>query len=219
MWERLMSGIILAPVVVLLLWAGGPLFFLFMLLSLGAALYEWGRMSAAGDRFLADIITGLFYLPVSFLSFYALREWFESGFFLSVVLILTVWASDTGAYFTGISLKGPKMAPAISPNKTWSGLGGAMFFSGIAIFICMLFAKFLPVSISLTMFDMFFGFLAGLFLGLIGQAGDLYISSFKRRVGMKDTGDLIPGHGGLLDRIDALLLVSPVFCLIIWLWM
>ena len=99
------------------------------------------------------------------------------------------------------------MAAAISPNKTWAGLGGATFFPGL------LFAAWMFVTGDLD--NLFIAFALGVFLGVVGQAGDLLISYVKRQANAKDSGILIPGHGGLLDRIDAMMLVIPVyFCIV-----
>ena len=124
--------------------------------------------------------------------------------------MMCVWASDIGAYFTGKRLKGPKMAPKISPNKTWAGFLGAMFFGGLTLWAMSFFVQAgIPGGLL---------FLSGSVFGAVGQAGDLLVSILKRQAGTKDTGNLIPGHGGLLDRIDSLLLVIPVAAaMLLWL--
>lgn len=216
--KRVVSGVVLGPIVLIILVADGLLFALFMLAAFGVALYEWAKMAMAGKNPAVDLVVGLVYLPLCFMSFYALREWFESGLFLSLSLILTVWASDSGAYFTGKALGGPKMAPYISPNKTWAGFWGSVASSGMTLFLCFVMAGFLPVALEPGFLDLVIAFVVGCVIGAVGQAGDLSISAFKRRVGVKDTGHLIPGHGGLLDRIDALLLVSLVFAFINLIW-
>ena len=119
-------------------------------------------------------------------------------------VLLTVWASDTGAYVFGTAYGGPKLAPKISPNKTWAGLGGAMLGAGLATMVLGLFLY----AHDLGPFEYSRDFFIGAGLGLIAQIGDLLISIFKRRANVKDTGALIPGHGGILDRIDALMFVA-----------
>ena len=132
-------------------------------------------------------------------------------------LLFSVWATDTGAYIAGKTIGGPKMAPTISPNKTWAGLAG-----GIASSVAVLFAYVHAIGPYLgnlirNDLNMPEGFstlsilLIGFAIAVSGQIGDLLISMQKRRVGVKDTGALIPGHGGILDRIDGLLLAAPVF--------
>ena len=126
------------------------------------------------------------------------------GFMIILTLMLCVWASDTGAYIVGRMVGGPKLAPKISPNKTWSGFCGAMF--GAAVVFTFMFQQQAPIMLLLVY---------GAVIGAAGQAGDLLESHMKRKANIKDSGSLIPGHGGILDRIDALLLVIPVFAIII----
>lgn len=118
-----------------------------------------------------------------------------------------VWATDTGGYVAGRTLGGPKLAPTVSPNKTWSGLAGAMLAAGV---VGAVIASFWPGWNALTIG------LASLGLALVGQAGDLFESRLKRRFGAKDSSHLIPGHGGLLDRVDGVLSVGLVVSLVIW---
>jgi phosphatidate cytidylyltransferase len=116
--------------------------------------------------------------------------WFELVFWL----LLVTWATDIFAYFAGRSIGGPKLAPRISPNKTWAGLiggmAGAEAVGALAGWLLGIGSPFLYV---------------GGLLGLLAQMGDLYESAVKRRHGVKDSGSLIPGHGGVLDRLDGLL--------------
>ncbi len=139
-------------------------------------------------------------LPLFFL--YRLKE---LDHFLPLVLLLTIWASDTGAYLLGKSMGRHKLAPLISPKKTYEGLLGAL--AGAA-FVTLLFkgrlGLALPVSIGM-----------GLVVGALGQLGDILESIAKRVCEVKDSSRLIPGHGGLLDRIDSFLLTAPFmyYCL------
>jgi phosphatidate cytidylyltransferase len=121
-------------------------------------------------------------------------------------LLLLVWASDIGAYMAGRLIGGPRLAPAISPNKTWSGaIGGLCTAVGVALAICFMIQA--PGSIVASV-------LMAAGLGIVAQAGDLFESAIKRQVGAKDSGHIIPGHGGLLDRLDALLAAAPVAALL-----
>lgn len=127
---------------------------------------------------------------------------------ITAFMFIAVWASDSIAYVFGRLIGGPKLAPKISPKKTWAGLIGSM--TGAAAALC------LGGYILKSHFDFEiapYAHLAafGLFLGVIGQIGDLAISLFKRSSKVKDMGRLIPGHGGVLDRIDALLLIAPFY--------
>jgi phosphatidate cytidylyltransferase len=138
----------------------------------------------------------------------------ENGLYHFCTLLFIVWASDIAAYFTGRTLGGPKLAPVISPKKTWSGFFGSSVGAGLA-------AAGMASPWILDKLDIVGGtiggmgwlgyFILGFILAMFGQMGDLFISIFKRHFGVKDTGALIPGHGGILDRIDALLLVALIF--------
>ena len=116
-------------------------------------------------------------------------------------LLLTVWATDTGAYFAGRLIGGPKLMVRISPNKTWSGLAGGMGAGGVVG------AAFALVRPELALGYML---LAGALLGAVAQGGDLLESALKRAYGVKDASTLIPGHGGFMDRIDGLIAVVIV---------
>lgn len=208
---RILSGVVLGPLTLAIIYVRGIPLIVFSLIAAGLALREWVRMARLGDRVQKDIAIGVVYISVSVASFIDLGLRHQ-GFFLLMGLLLCIWASDIGAYATGKFIGGKKLCPSISPNKTWAGLAGAMFFAGVSLSLCV------------TIFDVHLrdwriAFCAGLVFGAMGQAGDLLISAFKRRVGVKDTGTLIPGHGGLLDRIDSLLLVSPVYLLAFLLWL
>jgi phosphatidate cytidylyltransferase len=120
----------------------------------------------------------------------------DNGKLIILWSFVIVWSSDTSAFLFGKTLKGPKLFPRISPNKTWSGFLCSIFFSVIASII---FVKFFPLA------NLFFSFLIGLLVGLACSAGDLFESWLKRINIKKDTSNLIPGHGGLLDRLDGFL--------------
>jgi phosphatidate cytidylyltransferase len=136
-------------------------------------------------------------------------------------MVVTLWASDSGAYFVGRKFGGPKLAPVISPKKTWSGFCGALFSAGIMLFLFyyLFFSHHAIFRMGTVSGRPLEFFLTGMIAGGVGQAGDLLESFFKRKAGVKDTGNLIPGHGGLLDRIDSLLLASPVFLALSWFWL
>ena len=142
------------------------------------------------------------YVGVAFLALVWVRG-LPGGGLLLFWLITVVWASDGAAYVAGRSFGRRQLAPVISPNKTWSGLGGALA-GGALGGVCV--AGFLPSSLTAVPLDgVVEAGLAGAGLGAVGQAGDLLASAWKRALGRKDSGVLIPGHGGVLDRADALL--------------
>ena len=220
---RVLSGIILAPVAITLIILGGWFFIAMVALALAVSFCEWANLvnHMPGRQYLVLILGGV-YLSVCSISYIFLRLGFEQGAWLALCVILAVWASDTGAYFTGRKIGGPKLAPRVSPNKTWAGFGGAMFFCGLSLMILLGAGRFLEpwlkTDVGLEAGHTWLVFIAGCVLGAVGQAGDLLVSFFKRRAHIKDSGHLIPGHGGILDRIDSLLLVSPVFAVFVVLW-
>lgn len=176
------------------------------------SLFEFMQMERKDPHFLRNMPLWCVYTLLCAYSFIHLRLEFESGLFLVLALMLTVWACDTGAYFSGKSIGGPKMAPKLSPNKTWAGLIGGMVCSGLILMAFDLGKDIFAAHPAIV-------FLTGFVLGAVGQVGDVLISSIKRRVGVKDTGHILPGHGGLLDRIDSLLLVTPVFLIACRAWL
>ncbi|MGB1539806.1 MAG: phosphatidate cytidylyltransferase, partial [Rickettsiales bacterium] len=137
----------------------------------------------------------------------ALREPAMGGSLsLLLYLLAVIWATDIGAYFSGKQIGGPKMAPRISPKKTWAGLLGGMLSATI---IGVILAWFFPFPHT---------FLQALWisplLAVVAQIGDLFESWLKREAGMKDSGTLIPGHGGILDRVDGLTFTAPLLLLL-----
>lgn len=144
----------------------------------------------------------------------------EIGLLFFLWMLLVVWGMDTGGYVVGTTLKGPKLMPKVSPNKTISGLIGGLVFACIAGSLVVFYVDNTYEDVMLKFFaynDYTFavkgiyivmGMLAMIF-GFISQMGDLVESAIKRNVGVKDTSNLIPGHGGVFDRIDALIFVAP----------
>ncbi len=185
------------------------------LLSLLVPLFRLGDLKTAGLR-LAGAAMAPLYVGCFLASLALLRRVPGQGFAGAaagswwVFLTLTLaWFGDTGGYFFGRFLGKTKLYPAVSPNKTRAGLYGAIFGSVLgAVLASQLYLRQLPLLHALVL---------GGVGGLLGQLGDLVESLFKRAVGVKDSGNVIPGHGGLLDRIDALLFVSPlVYLYTLW---
>lgn len=201
--KRVISALIMGAPCLLAAWMGGILLSVMVLLFLFVGLWEWWKLSwhLKSDSERTIFMAGVLYITLSAYAFYTLGhpDWNHAAFAVLVMVI----GSDSGAYFAGKKLGGPKLFPSVSPNKTWAGLGGAMAGAALVGMICWL----LGIHIESFAFAVF----GGLVIGLAGQAGDLMESWAKRLADVKDTGQLIPGHGGLLDRVDALLLATPVF--------
>ncbi len=220
---RILSGLVLAPITIALIFMGSWYFMILITLGASISLYEWCNMVRNTKSHIPNLLAGCLYIAVCFSSYVFLRFGFIQGAWLALSVMVSVWASDIGAYFVGRAIGGARLAPKISPKKTWAGLGGAVFFSGLSFVFLALISKhlksYLVTDMNLSVHHILPLFFIGGFLGVVGQIGDLLISAFKRRAGIKDTGDLIPGHGGLLDRIDSLMLVSPVFLIMVILWL
>jgi len=159
---------------------------LLLIAAMAMAMFPKAALTAVGVGYIGTAAISILYL----------REQ-PLGFALALWTLASVWATDIGAYFAGRAIGGPKLAPTISPNKTWAGLIGGMVAAGI---VGALIAKLghLPTR---TLW------LAPL-LAIAAQIGDLVESGMKRHVGVKDSGKILPGHGGLLDRIDGMLPVA-----------
>ena len=170
-----------------------------LLLLIAGALLTW---AASGRRALA---LGVPYVGVASIALIWLREDGQAGRASMLFLILLVWASDVGAYAAGRLIGGPRLAPMVSPSKTWSGaLGGLLAAALVGAAVAALLGSVSPGGAALV----------AVLLGIASQAGDLLESWAKRRFGVKDSGRLIPGHGGLLDRLDGLLAAAPAAALL-----
>lgn len=209
--QRMLTALIFGPLTFVIWYFGGMPFLFFLLVMLLICAWEWTGMSLRlPPTPVRGIVTvaGIVYVAICFLAIARLGIHYDTSY--AVLLLLMLWASDSCAYAFGKTLKGPKLVPRISPNKTWAGLVGAM--AG-PIAIAALYINFWPLphpnmhAISHLWI--------GAVIGLCGQIGDILISAMKRRVGVKDTGRILPGHGGVLDRIDALLFAGLAYLIII----
>lgn len=201
--KRAVSALIMGLPCLWAAWMGGFWLALMVVLFLAVGLWEWWKLSwhLKSDSERSIFLFGVLYIGLGAYAFYTLGHpgWDNAAFALLVMVI----GSDCGAYFAGKTWGGPKLFPSISPNKTWAGLGGAMGGAAAIGVLCWL----LGIHIESFMFAILGGFV----IGVAGQAGDLLESWAKRLADVKDTGQLIPGHGGLLDRVDSLLMATPVF--------
>jgi phosphatidate cytidylyltransferase len=184
------------------------------LTHLGHPLWAWiamvaGSLTAAlvargvAER-PADAAFGVIYLAPAAICLAWLRAT-NQGQWWTLMLLLVTWAADIGAFAVGSTLKGPKLWPRFSPNKTWSGFVGGLL-AAMATGTVM-------TALSAFQLNLWAAALIGLVVGLATMAGDLWESALKRRFGVKDSGDLIPGHGGLLDRVDGLMFAVVVMAL------
>lgn len=207
---RSLSALVLIPAVLFVVWRGGPVFSALVLSAAVIMIYEWIRLTRTAKHRVLWWVGGIVYVTVPCMLLWRLRMspmLFGGGFDEILFLLIIVWATDTGAYLAGKIIGGPRLAPYISPNKTWAGcygglLAAAIFGSTAAVNMGQ------PLILALAMSGT---------LSIVGQMGDLFKSWIKRLYHVKDTGAIIPGHGGLIDRLDSLLFVIPLFALEAWL--
>ena len=172
------------------------------LLTLGAAIFIWLKSKEENHRGLLTL--GVFYITIGFGSVVWLYN--TVGFIDTLWFLLMVWSVDTGGYIFGSTIKGPKLAPKISPNKTWAGLiGGALLSVVVSVIYCKLFSSQDHI--------VFYAVLGGI-IAVVAQIGDLVESHIKRSLNIKDSSNLIPGHGGAFDRVDGLIFVAPLVFLL-----
>ena len=196
---RTVSALVMVAIAGSALWLGGWVWTAFVALVALGVLWEWNRLvhGFVGSPVARGLwnFAGIVYAGVAATVLAGLRE---APFGVHFVLLLAgaVIATDVCAYFSGRTFGGPKIAPRISPSKTWAGLLGGM--AGAALVLGAFGAPLTwPWAIP-----------GGMLLAIVAQAGDFFESWMKRRAGVKDSGRLIPGHGGLFDRVDGLLAVA-----------
>lgn len=207
--DRFRSSFLLMPIAIVGVLVGGIWFNLMIMAAAILMSFEWKEIteSLETDEKARKLWMwrGVAYIAVVGASFLWLRgltpiDHGYSGVTVVIWMLCVVWATDIAAFFTGRAIGGPKLAPAISPGKTWAGLGGGVFAAAI-------------IGALFTMFEHMPGFLSLFFLSaftaVVAQAGDLLESYIKRLCGVKDSGDIIPGHGGILDRVDGMVTAAP----------
>lgn len=246
---RILSAVVLVPLVLAIVWFGGPAFLLLLSVAVAVLAAEWGVMAApeapyriaflvgagvlAGvfTAYLGDMAMGWLILPLAAVAAAGLARlggwgqrsadaalgvlyigapsmallWLRlaaSGRDWTLMLLACCWSADIFAFLVGSALKGPKLWPRFSPNKTWSGFIGGLLAAALAAVLVVWLAK--------GEADPSLGWAGpvGLLTGFSTMAGDLWESMLKRRFGVKDSGALIPGHGGLLDRVDGLMFAA-----------
>ena len=200
--KRILSSIILIPLSFFFIIQGSFTFIFFLSLVLLVTSFEWLKMTNNKDLLRA---LGLFFLFFSFYTAIYLRQFIGLNFFLFLIIVCIF--TDIGGYLFGKIFKGPRLSK-ISPNKTYSGVFGSFF---ISLMSGIIYIKYLGKKSKILLdTDPIFVILLILFISTISQIGDLIISYFKRKAKLKDTGKILPGHGGFLDRIDGIILVMPI---------
>ncbi len=202
---RVASAAVLLALFGFALWQGGVLFTALVALFAAVALFEWLRIARAmdlstGSR-IAWILGGVLYIGAASAVILLFRR---IGLPHAMLPIMATVFTDTGAYFAGRTIGGPKIAPSISPSKTWAGLVGGMVASGS---FTAWWNGHYAYHDNWTGAIIAAGFAGGAILAIVAQLGDFLESWMKRRASIKDSGALIPGHGGVLDRVDGMLAV------------
>lgn len=211
---RFMSAIVMLAVTIGTALAGGIWWGSLVTIVALVAFWEFARLvlraTASPVMRVIGIVFAALYVGVAAYVLANLDSYFLLAALGSVVF------TDTGAYFTGRAIGGPKIAPSISPSKTWAGLIGGMIFAGIFI-AGMAFAFYyiggyssIGEVLAAASFELALAWLVGAMLAIAAQAGDFFESWLKRKAGMKDSSNLIPGHGGVFDRVDGLLPVALI---------
>jgi phosphatidate cytidylyltransferase len=242
---RSVVGIGMVAVAITALWLGGIIFWVLCAVLGLLMMAEWADLDgasadqkrlaqfalsvplaimapiAAGPNFLAlgliaaaaffivialrrpTLAIGALYVGLPVLALLLIRKQ-EEGIVFTLWALALVWMCDIGAYFSGRAIGGPKLAPTFSPNKTWAGLGGGVVLA--SAFGALMHVQYgLPWRLTL----------ATPVLAVVAQGGDLFESWLKRRAGVKDSGNILPGHGGILDRLDGLVPVAPIAALLV----
>lgn len=212
---RLITALVLAPVILAIVAVGSWIYDAMILIVTIMIAMEWEWIVTSKHSPKLDSKTlrkwrifGVLYAAVFGVSVIYLRN-MEGGLGLVMYLLVIVWSMDTGAYLVGRFAGGPKIWTAISPKKTWSGLFGGLTASAIAGAIISFF------MVEVTVLGVVF---ISILLGFVSQVGDFIESWVKRQFNVKDSGAIIPGHGGVMDRVDSLVLGAPFLVFVTWLY-
>lgn len=200
--KRTLTAVILAPIIIWITLKGEITFNILVVLIFTLAAYEWNNITKKAKNKITWKIIGLFYILIPALYLLFLGNQGIEFRTQILIILLVVWFTDIGGYVFGRLIGGPKLAPRISPSKTWAG-----FFGGLLLPLIVLipFYHFPP---SITFFTTIGAVV--IVLSTISQIGDLFESWVKRKFKVKDSGNIIPGHGGVLDRIDGLIFVLMI---------
>lgn len=221
---RVASGVVMIVLAVNAFWLGGPVLTVFVAaIALGVLWEGWGLVR----RITASVTARLLWmLGLAIYAGAAAAGLLTAPPGLRWLAVAAVIATDTGAYFAGRAIGGPKIAPSISPSKTWAGLGGGIVGASLVLLSFILTMAYALSSLggnvpSLRGMDWTPAMTAttlgiGALIAILAQSGDFFESWMKRRAGVKDSGRLIPGHGGLFDRVDGLLPIAGLLFLLNW---
>ena len=192
--KRILTSLIIIPITFFIIYKGSVFFILFLIITFFVSSYEWTKLNKKKELIKSF---GIIFLILSFYFAYLLR--LEQGFKIFLFIILISILTDIGGYVFGKTFKGPKLTK-ISPKKTYAGLIGSFFLSITGGFF---FVELTDLKSNLFLYSFI------LIISLVSQIGDLVVSYFKRLAKIKDTGKILPGHGGLLDRIDGIVFAIP----------
>ena len=197
--KRLISSVIILPIALFIIINGSILFLLFLIFLFLLSSYEWIKMC---KKNIIKIFVGIIFLSTSFYLAFQLSILYGYNFFIFIIFICIF--TDLGGFIFGKLFKGPKLTK-ISPNKTYIGVFGSFI---LPVLLCLILSNY--INIDYTEIIKFNSISLILTISLISQLGDLIISYFKRVAKIKDSGKIIPGHGGILDRLDGIIFVIPI---------
>jgi phosphatidate cytidylyltransferase len=201
---RLVSGLVLAPAALIVAWIGGAIFIAFWSAAALLVAWEWTRLVAHARNRRLWLAAGALCAAITVVAPLTLRADVAYGFLAILLLFAIVWMTDVMGYVVGRAVGGRKLWPAISPNKTWSGAIGGVVGALVAGLGVAAWGTIALVPIAIL----------AMILSMVAQGGDLLESALKRRFGAKDTSDLIPGHGGVMDRLDGFIAAALVAAVI-----
>ena len=203
LFKRVLSSIIILPIFLYIVVKGSFYFSILLIICFLISVYEWQKMDVS--KILK--LFGIFFLIFSFYTIYEIRNGFRDSYWPFLIIIFISVATDMGGYIFGKILKGPKLTK-LSPNKTYAGVLGG-YTCSIILYVTIMKTDLLDKQYSINILVFF------LLISSISQFGDILVSYFKRLSKIKDTGKIIPGHGGLLDRIDGIIFAFPTSYLIV----
>lgn len=210
--KRVLSSLVILPLSLFFIIQDSILFLFFLLIIFFVTIYEWYQMTKSKPY----LNYGIIFLLISFYSAYMLRN-YENGLAIFLLIILICVSTDIGGYVFGKIFKGPKLTK-ISPNKTYSGVVGSFLLSIISYSIFKEYLSNFNLNKNIVFPMSIFDYIFIIIISAISQIGDLTISYFKRKSNIKNTGKLLPGHGGILDRIDGIVFVFPILYFLILLF-